>query len=85
MAYWNHETSEIVTLPPEPYDGFPGWQQVDCGCCAGLEWGGDYPVECPRCKGAGFFALHVASGRLADYPGGPFRGRQAASIEKGAK
>ena len=78
MAHW--QDGQIVTLPPEPYPDYPGWQRLDCGCCQGLIWGGDYttgePIECSRCGGGGFLALHVASGRLADYPGGPFRGRQ---------
>ena len=52
-----------------------GWAEVDCGCCAGLEWGGESPRECRDCGGRGFLCVHKHTGRIADYPGGPFRGR----------
>lgn len=46
---------------------------VDCGCCNGLEWGGEYPRECRDCGGTGVL-YRYASGRLALYRGGPFCG-----------
>ena len=53
---------------------WPGWRQVDCGCCAGLEWGGEEPRECRRCKGWGGLFLHEKSRVLALWPGGPLAG-----------
>ena len=49
------------------------WRIVSCGCCAGLEWGGEYPRECRRCWGNGRVFV-TPSGRAAIYPGGPFVG-----------
>ena len=49
-----------------------GW--IDCGCCAGVEWGGDYPRECDRCGGAGRI-WRYPSGVLAWWYGGPLCGR----------
>ncbi len=74
MAYWDSEKKTIVRVKPEPYPDHPGWWYIDCGCCAGLEWGGDYPRECHDCNGSGFVAYHEDSGALAEYPGGPFLG-----------
>lgn len=74
MAYYDQGLNRIVYWPSEPYSGFSGWRRVDCGCCAGIKWGGEYPQEC-NCNG-GWIALHVKSGRFAAYPGGPFVGRQ---------
>ncbi len=81
MSYWTGE--DIVYTRPEPWPDYPGWLRVDCGCCAGLEWGGEYPQECRDCGGGGFFALHEASRRKADYPGGPFRGTYLTRIWEG--
>lgn len=50
-----------------------GW--VDCGCCAGLEWGGEYPRTCSSREGAGRF-WRYSSGRLALWRGGPFMGQE---------
>ena len=58
----------------EDYPGYPGWMQVGCGCCAGIEWGGNIPRTCRICEGSGFLSKHTATHRLALYPGGPFRG-----------
>lgn len=60
--------------PPVPWEGKPGWLDVDCGCCGGLEWGGEYPRECTACGGSGRYALHEETGTIALYPGGPFLG-----------
>ena len=56
-----------------------GWKQISCGCCAGLMWGGEYPRECKRCGGLGSLFLHLSSGTLAEYPGGPLLGRLTES------
>jgi hypothetical protein len=74
MSAWDSTTQAIVRFPPHPWEGYPGWLAIDCGCCVGLEWGGEEPRECRDCGGSGFLALHVAMKRLALYPGGPFRG-----------
>lgn len=57
------------------YPDYPGWKSISCGCCNGLEWGGYDPRECTRCNGCGIVALHIKTGLLAIYPGGPFCGR----------
>jgi hypothetical protein len=75
MSYWNSKAQEIVRIPDRPWPDYPGWLRIDCGCCAGLEWGGESPRECRDCGGGGFLAKHVKSGVLADYPGGPLRGK----------
>lgn len=72
MAHWDDKRSVIVYWPDRPYAGYPGWVETDCGCCVGIQWGGDSPRECD-CNG-GVLAKHLASGALALYPGGPFRG-----------
>ena len=72
MAYWNG--NKIVHAPPQKSNRYPGWQRIDCGCCAGVQWGGDYPRECSYCGGSGFIYHHLKSGALALYPGGPFCG-----------
>jgi len=46
---------------------------MKCGCCNGIMWGGDYPVECRDCGGSGFIFI-TEHDRIIDYPGGPFRG-----------
>ena len=57
-------------------DQVPGWEYVDCGCCGGLKWGGETPRDCDECDGASFYFRHIKSGVLAQYPGGPFLGRE---------
>lgn len=74
MSHWDSAAQTIVRWPTNAIDGYPGWLSVDCGCCAGVQWGGDYPRECPHCQGSGVLALHVASRRIALYPGGPLCG-----------
>lgn len=49
------------------------WRIVSCGCCDGLEWGGECPRECRRCGGQGRVFV-LPSGVAALYPGGPFLG-----------
>ncbi len=74
MSHWDSTAQKIVEFPPQPYPGYPGWELIDCGCCAGVEWGDPGPRECRSCGGGGTLARHIATRRLADYPGGPFRG-----------
>lgn len=71
MSYWDGKA--IIEYPAEPYFNHPGWLRIDCGCCNGIEWGGNYPVECKRCGGGGFLAKHIPTGVVAEYPGGRFR------------
>lgn len=78
MAHWDATLQTIVHFSPVVVEGYPGWRMVDCGCCAGIKWGGDSPEECRDCGGGGVNFLHVKSGVLADYPGGPLRGRLRA-------
>lgn len=70
MSFWDGE--KITRLTPMIYPHYPGWLIIDCGCSDGLEWGGDYPVECKRCDGNGWIAFHRCSKITAKYPGGPF-------------
>jgi len=70
MAYWTGE--KIVYFDPQPYPEYPGWELIDCGCCAGIEWGGDYPNECNTCGGGGYIARHIKTNITAKWPGGPF-------------
>jgi len=73
MAYWDGE--KIVHSKPGDCPQYPGWQEIDCGCCSGIEWGGEYPRECRACGGGGFVYHHFSSGVLAQYPGGPLLGK----------
>lgn len=57
-----------------------GW--VRCGCCAGLEWGGEQPRECRDCDGNGQ-VYRYPSGRLALYPGGPLKGQEHPEYQRG--
>ena len=76
MAFWDSSAGKIVYVKPSRIEGYPLWRWIDCGCCAGLEWGGEEPRECRDCNGSGRRAWHVPSGVYAEYPGGPFLGRQ---------
>lgn len=60
--------------PPAVVDGYPNWLRVRCGCCWGLAWGGEEPRECNECGASAYYFVHVASGRGALWPGGPFNG-----------
>ena len=81
MAYWDEEKGTIVCAPPEPHPHYEGWNVIDCGCCAGIEWGGGGARECRTCGGGGFICHHLKSGVLAWYPGGPFVGSTVRRIE----
>ena len=50
------------------------WRVAACGCCNGLEWGGDSPRECTSCGGTGSVWIRP-SGHVFLYPGGPALGR----------
>ena len=72
MSWWNSTTGVIVEFSTTPWPDYPNWMRVDCGCCAGLEWGGETPRECNRCNGNAVIAKHSETGVEALYPGGPF-------------
>jgi hypothetical protein len=72
MAYWDYKQKKIIHSKPKPIKGYPGWEEVDCGCCGGIQWGGEFPEECDNCNGSGYYCKHIKSGALAKYPGGPF-------------
>lgn len=75
MSHWDSEAATIVRHPMKEWPDYPGWWNIDCGCCNGLEWGGEYPQECRDCGGNGYLAWHEKSHVLAWYPGGPLRGK----------
>lgn len=70
MAYWNGK--KIVSRPTIPCKEYPGWDEIDCGCCSGIVWGGETPEECPSCNGSGVIYQHRKSKVRAEYPGGRF-------------
>lgn len=73
MAWYNCKTNQIEHFKSERCEPpYTSWEQIDCGCCAGIEWGGDYPRECDRCGGSGVIYRHIKSGVLKDWPGGKF-------------
>jgi len=76
MAYWDSANNKIIYYPPRKVQGYPGWEELDCGCCNGIQWGGEYPNDCRTCGGAGVIFRHIKSGVLAEYPGGRFLGRE---------
>jgi hypothetical protein len=81
MAYWDSKNQTIIYIKPIKIG--KGWYKLDCGCCNGLRWGGEEPIECSECGGGGFFYLHRKSGVIAQYPGGPLMGRwNKESVEK---
>ena len=63
MSYWDHYTLSIITLPD--HDLGNGWVQKDCGCCNGIQWGGNEPIDCNICDGKGYYSKHKESGVLA--------------------
>ena len=76
MAYWDDKQNKKVYHKPRP-SAWRGWEVLDCGCCNGIEWGGEEPIECSSCNGSGKYFRHTKSGVLAEYPGGPFLGRES--------
>ena len=75
MSHYDNQQNKIIRWPTKECEEYPGWEEVDCGCCVGIEWGGDYPVECKDCGGSGVRFHHKKSGVYAAYPGGLFTGR----------
>lgn len=75
MAYWDSFIGKIVSFESYEDPGFPGWVCDDCGCCAGIRWGGESPDECDNCAGSGRIWRHKQSGVVAQWPGGPLLGR----------
>lgn len=58
------------------------WTSHTCEACAGyglVEAFGGGPTECFSCGGSGFYFVSPA-GRIADYPGGPFRGSVPVTV-----
>lgn len=82
MSYWDSLNQQIIRIPPRPYPNYPGWTELDCGCCGGLEWGGEVPRDCRTCKGSGSLARHDATGTLAMYPSGPLLGRETVRADR---
>ena len=76
MAYWDNKQNRIIYYPTKIAPNYPGWEEMDCGCCTGLEWSREYPRECRTCKGSGVIYRHINSGALALYPGGHFVGHE---------
>jgi len=72
--WWDGTRMQYAAAPPRPDEIHDGWVWVACGCCAGTQWGGEYPRECRDCAGSGQYAVHLATGRGALHPGGPFNG-----------
>lgn len=75
MAFWSSHQRRLIFYKPEFIREDESWLRIDCGwCCNGLQWWtGD---DCRRCGGTGFICKHIESGTLAQYPGGPLRGRE---------
>lgn len=83
MAYWDSEKGFVHHFADEPHPDYPGWAVVDCGCCAGIQWGGDSPEECDMCGGSGQIVRHDKTRTLARWPGGPLLGKEALdALEK---
>lgn len=80
MSHWDARAGTIVRWPDKTWDQYPEWISRDCGCCGGIEWGGDSPRECRNCGGFGRIAKHKKSGALAAWPGGPFLGREEPDV-----
>lgn len=74
MSHWDSAQGIIVRWEPQPSDN-PGWVAMDCGCSAGLQWGGEVPRECLSCGASGWRHVHLKSGVTAVWPGGPLNGR----------
>jgi len=81
MALWDSTNQKIVRWPPRLSSAYPGWEELDCGCCNGLVWGTEQPTECTKCGGRGTIFRHIKSGALAQYPGGPFVGHERQIVE----
>ena len=74
MAHWDYRKGRVIHWPTRKSKDWPGWVEMDCGCCHGIQWGGEYPEECDRCGGSGVIFRHQKSGVTKVWPGGPFIG-----------
>ena len=72
MAHWDSKAGVVVYWPTKRCKHHPKWDEIDCGCCAGIEWGGEEPRECRKCGASGVIYRHRKSGVTAQWPGGPF-------------
>lgn len=72
MSFWDYKLQKIITYPPRKSKRWPKWDEVDCGCSGGLQWGGEYPRECKTCGAKGFVFVHRKTATRAEWPGGPF-------------
>jgi len=75
MSAWDSKNGVVVRWKPERIEGYENWWTVDCGCCNGICWGGEEPIECRFCMGRGTICVHRPSGTLAEWPGGPLLGK----------
>ena len=73
MSSWNGK--DIERWEPMTFPDRPGWVAVDCGCCNGIVWGGCEPEPCGECWETGWLYIHASSGVMAEWPGGPLRGK----------
>ena len=80
MSSWNSKTGTVERIAPIRDIERPNWWAVDCGCCAGIQWGGDEPVECRTCHGSGLLWVHRPSHVIAEWPGGPLNGKAWPSL-----
>jgi hypothetical protein len=79
VSHYNSDKNEIIHWPTRDSEVYPGWEMIDCGCCHGIEWGGEESRECKECCASGIQWRHKKSGVYAEYPGGPFTGRDSKS------
>jgi len=79
MAFYDYRENKIIPYESQECPKYPDWIQIDCGCSGGLEWGTEEPTECSRCNGSGMIWKHKKSGVLAQYPGGPFIGKDTSN------
>lgn len=72
----------------EEHPRYPGWYRIKCYGCRGygvvnagyLEV---VPAECSECNGCGSLWKHKESGAIAQWPGGPFVGRELYKSDNG--
>lgn len=74
MASWDAKANKVIRHQPERDKSYPQWIHFDCGCCNGIKWGGESPIECSECWGTSYLCVHTLSGTVALFPGGPLTG-----------
>lgn len=73
MSSW--DGTQILRWAPVRRTDYPEWADTDCGCCNGIEWSTGYEArECRDCMGTGVRCVHLPSGTVALFPGGPLLG-----------